>query len=56
MVQNPYNPAKHNVGDVSAILQTTAPRFTKFFRKPSQSISFLADFDQKLDGIIDETV
>jgi hypothetical protein len=44
-----------NVGDVSAIIQHNAPRYTKRLRKPSPAVSFMEDFDQKLDAIIEET-
>jgi hypothetical protein len=54
-MQNPYMSDEMNVGDVSAILQHNAPWYTKHFRKPSPHISFMEDFDAKLDAMIDET-
>lgn len=56
MIKNPYNLSKNNVWDVSAILQQCAPIITRIFRKPSLSVSFMSDFDKKLDAIIDETL
>lgn len=52
---NPFNQEIHNVGDVSAILQYHTPWIAKLFRKPSQKISFMEHFDQKLDAMIEET-
>lgn len=55
LLPNPFNPAYTNVGDVSAILQYNAPWYTKAFRKPSQQVSFMENFDAKLDAMIQET-
>jgi len=53
---NPFDPGEMNVGDVSAILQHNAPWYTKLFRKPSAQVSFMENFDEKLDAMIDETI
>lgn len=55
LVPNPADPEVMNVWDVSAILQHNAPLYTKLFRKPSKGISFMENFDEKLDAMIDET-
>jgi hypothetical protein len=56
LVENPYDVSKNNVWDVSAILQFNAPRYTKLFRKPSMEVSFMENFDAKLNAIMDETI
>ncbi len=53
---NPFDISKMNVWDVSAILQYNAPTYTKLFRKPSLEVSFMENFDAKLDAIIAETL
>jgi GH3 auxin-responsive promoter len=55
LTPNPFDPWVTNVGDVSAILQENAPRYTKLFRKPSPKVSFMEHFDTKLDAMIAET-
>lgn len=53
--QNPFDPTLQNVWDVSAILQYNMPWYVKPFRKPSDEVSFMEHFDQKLDAMIQET-
>ncbi len=55
LVSNPFSPNTMNVWDVSAILQSNAPWYTKRFRKPSPWVSFMENFDAKLDAMIEET-
>lgn len=55
LVNNPFSLDEINVGDVSAILQSNAPWYTKRFRKPSPRVSFMENFDEKLDAMIEET-
>ncbi len=55
LAPNPFDPDMQNVWDVSAILQYNAPWYTKIFRKPSESVSFMEHFDKKLDAMIEET-
>lgn len=55
LVSNPFSPNNMNVWDVSAILQSNAPWYTKHFRKPSPLVSFMENFDAKLDAMIEET-
>jgi GH3 auxin-responsive promoter len=55
LVSNPLDANAMNVWDVSAILQHNAPRYTKRFRKPSPWISFMENFDEKLDAMVEES-
>ncbi len=54
-IKNPYTD-EDNVGYITAILQKHSPRIGKFFKKPWGKISFMEDWEEKIQKIIETTV
>ena len=53
--KNPYT-GESNVGFISAILQKTAPRLWQYFREPKAELSYMENWDEKVQLIIEDTI
>ncbi len=53
--KNPYT-GEHNVGFISAILQKEAPRIGQYFRFPNAEISYMENWEEKAQRMIEEWI
>ncbi|HRU50472.1 MAG TPA: GH3 auxin-responsive promoter family protein [Candidatus Absconditabacterales bacterium] len=54
-IKNPYTD-KNNVGYITAILQKKSPRIGKLFKRPGLKTSFIENWEEKSNKIIEENV